>query len=52
MVGVILIGGGREDAQVRASHAPFVAGSVRAEGRGSAYRVAPRDGAVVVSVQP
>ena len=27
-------------------------GSVRAEGLGSAYRVAPRDGAVVVSVQP
>ena len=27
-------------------------GSVRAEGLGSAYRVAPRDGVVVVSVQP
>ena len=27
-------------------------GSVRVEGLGSAYRVAPRDGAVVVSVQP
>jgi cyanophycinase len=27
-------------------------GFVRAEGLGSAYRVAPRDGAVVVSVQP
>ena len=25
MAGVFLIGGGREDAQVRASHAPFVA---------------------------
>ena len=27
-------------------------GSVRVEGLGSAYRVAPRDGGVVVSVQP
>src|SRR6476619_6596633 len=46
MAGVFLIGGGREGAQVRASHAPFVAASVRAEGLGGAYRVAPRDGAV------
>jgi len=27
-------------------------GSIRVEGLGSAYRVAPRDGAVAVSVQP
>jgi cyanophycinase len=27
-------------------------GSTRVEGLGSAYRVAPRDGAVAVSVQP
>jgi hypothetical protein len=63
MAAVFLIGGGRDEAQVRASHAPFVAacagGPIVAfaledpdRWDGSAYRVAARDGGVAVSVQP